>query len=201
MPNPTRGAIRWPRLAGGAFVLALSSACIDSAAFVDPSFRRIEYSDLKRPRLPRRVVLDVVFQRNEEHKPDVDPVVMKKVGRVLRDSGCFLPVAKDIDKRADRLMIVLDDVTNPGSDALTGIGTGVTFGLVGSEVTNGFVFTVTYEKAGSERDVKVYRHAIHTTVGNRSPPAGMVPMTPSEAFERVIEDLVLDWLGDLQAAA
>lgn len=181
-------------------MLALSSACIESAAFVDPAFRKVEYADLKRPHLPRRVVLDVVFRRNEEHKPDVDPVVMKKVGRVLRDSGCFLPVVKDIDKRADRLSMVLDEGTNPGSDALTGIGTGVTFGLVGSEVTSGFVLRVTYERAGSERVVRAYRHAIHTTVGNRTPPAGMVPMTPGEAFERVIEDLVLDWLGEWQAA-
>ena len=65
------------------------------------------------------------------------------------------PVAKDVDKRADRLTIVLDDVTNPGSDALTGIGTGMTFGLVGSEVTNGFVFTVTYERGSTIATVKV----------------------------------------------
>ena len=46
---------------------------------------------------------------------------------------------------------------------------------------------------------KVYRHAIHSTVGNAEGPPGLVPEESIRAaFDKVVEGLVLNMLLDLQ---
>jgi hypothetical protein len=46
---------------------------------------------------------------------------------------------------------------------------------------------------------KVYRHAIHSTIGNADGPAGLVAEESLRAaFDKVVEGLVLNLLLDLQ---
>ena len=57
--------------------------------------------------------------------------------------------------------------------ALALIGTGLTFGLVGNMVTDGYVYEATFNAGESKPPVKLtYRHALHTTIGNASGPPG-----------------------------
>lgn len=79
-----------------------------------------------------------------------------------------------------------------------GIGTGLTLGLVGSTVTDGYVFTATFTPLGKVSVTKEYRHAIHTTIGAKSGPPGLQPMSPQEAFDHVLEELILRLLLDLR---
>jgi hypothetical protein len=43
-----------------------------------------------------------------------------------------------------------------------------------------------------------YKHAIHSTIGHAKGPEGIPAMTTEEAFGKVVEELVLNFLGDLQ---
>ncbi len=45
---------------------------------------------------------------------------------------------------------------------------------------------------------KVYHHAIHSTIGNAPGPTGIEPMSVGDAFNKVVEGLVLNLLLDLQ---
>jgi len=68
-----------------------------------------------------------------------------------------------------------------------------------STVTDGYVMTATFRGAATPAVTKVYRHAIHSTVGNADGPSGLVAeASPRAAFDKVVEGLVLTLLLDLQ---
>ena len=65
-------------------------------------------------------------------------------------------------------------------------------------VTDGYVATVTYSRAGETTSVNV-RHAMHTTVGNKAGPDGLAAVTPVEGVNQVVDQIVwnsLDQLAD-----
>jgi hypothetical protein len=43
-----------------------------------------------------------------------------------------------------------------------------------------------------------YYHAMPTTIGNKSGPENLDPMTPSAAFGKIVEQLVIKFVGDTQ---
>ena len=67
---------------------------------------------------------------------------------------------------ADQLDVVLDNVGDLGDAAAKGAKTGLTFGASGSQVTDGYVLTATFRPVGKEPVTKIYRHALHSTIGN-----------------------------------
>lgn len=77
------------------------------------------------------------------------------------------------------------------------VGTGLTFGLVGSHVTDNYEMTVRLTQG--EIVTKRYQHAILSTVGNASGPPGMTSVNFATAVNQVIDDLVLNSLKDFQA--
>src|SRR5262249_30405612 len=94
--------------------------------------------------------------------------------------------------------ILIDNVGDKGEAAAKGFGTGLTLDLAGSLVTDGYVFTGTYQAAGKAPITKVYKHALHSTIGNAKGPERLTPMTVQQAFDKVLKDLVLDCVLDLQ---
>jgi hypothetical protein len=43
-----------------------------------------------------------------------------------------------------------------------------------------------------------YKHAIYTTIGNRSGPSGLTPTTTTAAFAAIVEQMLLNALSDLE---
>ena len=98
----------------------------------------------------------------------------------------------------DRLQIVLNNTTDMSDAVGKGIKTGLTFGAAGSMVTDYYTFTATFTPLGKPPVQKVYRHALHTTIGNAEGPKGLTPLAMQEAFDKTLEELVLNLLLDLQ---
>jgi hypothetical protein len=44
----------------------------------------------------------------------------------------------------------------------------------------------------------VYYHALHSTIGNAEGPKGLTPMKVQEAFDKLLEELMLNLILDLQ---
>ena len=66
-------------------------------------------------------------------------------------------------------------------------------------MTDGYVLTATFRATGKQAVTKVYRHAIHSTIGNADGPPGLVAEESVQAaFDTVVEGLVLNLLLDLQ---
>ena len=66
-----------------------------------------------------------------------------------------------------------------------GLGSGLTLGLAGSEVVDGYEMTAIYTPAEGYPVTKTYNHAIHTTIGLHSAPKGMEPLLLADAFDQV----------------
>jgi len=43
-----------------------------------------------------------------------------------------------------------------------------------------------------------YKHALHSTVGLKDAPKGLEPMTPSAGFGKIVEQLILNFISDIQ---
>src|SRR5215831_10009127 len=79
-----------------------------------------------------------------------------------------------------------------------GFATGLTFGLAGSEVVDGYEMSVSYTPVGGSPMCRKYKHAIHTTIGALKAPSGMQPAPLADAFDQVVEDMLLNFLRDFQ---
>ena len=176
----------------------LASGCLSTRSYVDPALGHLAYADLTAANAPRPVQLVVEFQTRGKKNLAATSSTYDRVSTVLRGSGLFSAVQSTGSPDSDRLEILMNNVGDIGKAVSKGIGTGLTLGLVGSMVTDGYEFTATYTAPGKPPVTKTYQHALHTTVGNKQGPPGLKPMSTNEAFDQVVEDLVLHLLRDLE---
>jgi len=180
------------------FVVSLTIGC-SIKSYVDPQLPKVGDADLLARRNPQPVALTVGFHRNGKPATLGVSTAKEAVRTVVEKSKLFTSVNDKPTGDVDRLEIVLDNVGDLGDAAGKGALTGVTFGAVGSKVTDGYLFTATFRRVGKDPVTKVYRHAIHSTVGNAEGPPGLVPEESIRAaFDKVVEGLVLNMLLDLQ---
>jgi hypothetical protein len=179
-------------------VLAMSG-CLSVKSYVDPQLRKVAYADLLARPNRQPVALAVKFHRNGEPAPRAVSTATAAVRTVVEKSALFASVVETATDEVDRLEIVLDNVGDIGDAAGKGVLTGLTFGAKGSLVTDGYVMTATFRPVGKDPVTKVYRHALHSTLGNTEGPPGLVAEESLQAaFDKVVEGLVLNLLLDLQ---
>lgn len=58
----------------------------------------------------------------------------------------------------------------------------------------------TFTRVGRPPIEKVYKHALLSTVGNAKGPEGLTPMSVTEAVDQVLQELVLNFILDLEKA-
>jgi len=182
----------------GTFALASAmalSGCISVKSYVDPTYARTAYEDLRKPAQVLALKVNVEFLRNGQRLPKADNEVRGHVERVLRGSGLITPSESAAD---GEITIAVDNVGDLGKSAAKGFGTGLTFGLAGSTVQDGYVMTVTLTTAGKTVTKSGYKHVLISTVGNKKGPEGLTPTTPGAAFGTIVEQMLLNVLGDLQ---
>jgi len=180
-------------------VVALSmGGCLSVKSYVDPALPKVAYADFQ-PKVTRPPVhLTLEFQTQGKPNPKATAQIRERVSTVLMASQLFSSVVSESRDNMDRLAIVMNNVGDLGSAVGKGIGTGLTFGLAGSMVTDGYVFVATYTPVGKLPVQKEYRHAIHTAIGVKAGPEGLTPMTVQQAVDKVVEELVLLLLRDLR---
>ncbi len=179
-----------------AILLALSaSGCMSTKSYVDPMHADAIYESLERTETPHRLKVEVQFQRSGKHYPKVDDELRDHVERILRATGFAVPVTEGA---VGELSITVNNVADMGDAVAKGVGTGLTFGLAGNLVTDHYEMTASLTMGGQLINSASYNHALHTTIGNKSGPEGLEPMTPSAAFGKVVEQLVIKFVGDTQ---
>ena len=61
--------------------------------------------------------------------------------------------------------------------------------------------TAVYTPASGDAISRTYEHSLYsTTIGNHSPPEGMEPVPNELSFDQIMEDMLLNFLSDLQKA-
>jgi hypothetical protein len=181
-------------------LVSICSGCLSMKSYVDPKYRDATYSEITVPDQPHPVVLTVHFLVNDKPKRQVDRTLQVAVHKVLSKSRVFTERGDSTMPKPGHLDITVNDVGDLGAAGAKGVGTGLTLGLAGSEVVDGYVMTVTYNSPEGNSITKSYNHAIHSTIGMHGAPKGMEPMAPAEAFNKVVEDMLLNFFKDMHAA-
>ena len=97
------------------------------------------------------------------------------------------------------LSVVLNNVPMSDDAFSKGFVTGLTFGLAGSQVSDGYICTMKYLPAPQAAPItKTARHAIHTVIGAKEGPANGTKMESIEmAVKTMTRQIVSTALNDL----
>ncbi len=155
-----------------ALALGASSGCV--SLYVDNGLRDVQPSEYQRPQVPQPVQLLFSFKTKGTANTRATNALKQQVGDTVTASGLFASVSSEPLAGGALLSITIDNVpvTSEGDAMAKGFGTGLTLGLVGSEVTDGYVCTVDYQAGPSAPHLtEVAHHAIHATVGAHGAPA------------------------------
>lgn len=178
------------------FIVILSMfGCTTTKSYVDPQYGRATYDDINRRSDPYNLKIVVEFQRNGKHLPQFDSELMGHVERVIRGTGFAVPATQDT---SGELKVIVNNIAELGEARAKGFGTGLTFGLVGSTVTDFYEMEAVLSLNDKVIKKNNYKHAIHSTVGLKEAPEGLEPMTPSAAFGKIVEQLILNFLQNIQ---
>jgi hypothetical protein len=179
--------------------LALLSACsIATRAYVEPAHHQATADAIRPLAQPIPVKVIARFQVNGKPAPAADAGLQRQLEQALANSGVFAPGADDAG--APRIEVTANDSSDLASARHRGYHTGLTLGSSGSLIDDDYDFTVAYRDMHGADYQAVYRHATHTAIGNHvSGPAGVAPTTPEDAFHQVVNDVVMNFVWDLQS--
>ena len=176
------------------FVLVASlSGCMSMNSYIDPALPTVRAEDLRASN-PQPVHVLVEFRTKGAPNARATDLAKPIVLDTVRSTALFSNVAEGPVPGGRLLTIVIDNIEVTKDAAAKGITTGLTFGLAGNMVTDGYVCKATYTAPGARPRSAEVNHALHTTIGNAEGPAGLKPMPPSEAFGVIVRQITLNAL-------
>jgi hypothetical protein len=176
-------------------VLAASlPGCMSINSYIDPVLPTVRAEDLRAKGNPQPVYVLVEFRTKGAPNARVTELAKPIVLDTVRSTALFSNVSDTPVPGGRLLTVVIDNVEVTKDAAAKGFATGLTLGLAGNMVTDGYVCKATYTAPGAlPRNAEV-NHAVHTTIGNAEGPAGLKPMPPNEAFPIIVRQLTLNAL-------
>lgn len=176
---------------------AFSGGC--ASFYVDTMLKDVTIAQMKKVEHPQPVQLLFEFQTKGASNGRATQLLKEDVVTHTKNSGLFADVSDTPVAGGAILSITVDNVPLTQDAAARGFVTGLTFGLAGNTVTDGYICTVTYLKgAGAEKVSKSVKHAIHTSLGAQSAPANAVASDSIEAAVRtMLRQVVSNALNDL----
>ena len=201
--RPSRPAASLARTGAllGALVLSTTlTGCISVKQYVDPTLPRVAYSDFKPAAVTHPVQVFVEYQTkgatNAKATTEVRPMIIE----TIKKTALFSDVVTAPALADSKLFVTIDNVPVTKDAASKGFVTGLTFGLAGDMVTDGFVLTAVYNTPGKPEVKHNYQHALHTTIGNAAGPAGLTPAANgAAAIREIVDGLVLNLMKDLNS--
>lgn len=182
------------------FTLVLFLFLTGCASFyVDSSTKEVATSQFnKKPELSP-VTLIFEFQTKGVANDRATDYLKERVFEQVKNSGLFSDVSTTATPDSRVLSIILNNVPVTDDAFSKGFVTGMTFGLAGSVVTDGYVCTAKYiQENGKETITKQARHALHTTLGAKSAPENAVKAASlEEALTTVTQQVISNVLNDL----
>lgn len=176
---------------------AATSACIQAQSFVDPAHTQAAREPLPPVATPRPAQLLFEFRTKGNPNAAATEQLRARVFMSLTETRAFSAISSTPAPNGRTLAITMNNFPVTEDAAARGFGVGLTFGLVGAMVTDGYTFDATLSEPGRTATTRSFKHAIHSTVGNTAGPPGLQPVTPSEAINQVVDELVRRLVGDL----
>ncbi|MBI3432422.1 MAG: hypothetical protein HY018_09460 [Hydrogenophilales bacterium] len=145
--------------------------------YVDTATKEIPADAYKKPASPHPVQVVFEFQTkgvaNARATQYLAPLVMEQI----KGSGLFSELKTTPVEGGALLSVVLNNVPLTDDAFSKGFVTGMTFGLAGSQVSDGYVCTMKYiARPQAPAISSTARHAIHTVMGAKDGPANGTKM-------------------------
>ncbi|MEJ6020844.1 hypothetical protein [Ramlibacter sp. PS4R-6] len=182
-------------IACAAAAALLLSGCATS--YLDGAVKDVPDSQFAKPAQLQPVQVVVEFQTNGKPNARATDFVKPMVMERIKASGLFSDV-QDKPNGGALLSVQINNVALIDDAYKKGFLTGLTFGIKGSTVTDGYVCTVSYSRGQSAAIVKTSKHAIHTSMGSGGDvPGGVKAASTAEAVTIMVRQIVGVALKDL----
>lgn len=158
----------------GLLALAALTGC--ATPYVDGQVKEVSATEFRKSEPSHPVQVMFEFQTKGVANARATEMLKARVLEQVKQSGVFSDVSELPVPGGAMLSITLNNVPITDGAFTKGFVTGLTFGLAGSQVTDGYVCTASYSGSDSTPIVKQARHAIHTTMGAHDAPPGAVKM-------------------------
>ena len=119
--------------------------------------------------------------------------------QAVTSAGLFSKVGDAPAPDSGLLSVTINNVALTDDAYRKGFMTGLTFGLAGSTVTDGYLCTVSYVAPGTTTPVvKTSKHAIHTALGSAgAPPNGIKANGIEDAVRTMVRQILAKALSEL----
>lgn len=183
-------------LAAG-LLLANMTGC--ASFYLDTATREIPVDAYKKPAAPRPVQVVFEFQTKGVANATATKYLSAQVVEQIQGSGLFSEVRDTPVADGALLNVVLNNVPLTDDAFSKGFVTGLTFGLAGSQVSDGYVCTIKYLPSPQDATInKTARHAIHTVMGAKEGPNNGTKVESLEvAVKTMTRQIVSTALDDL----
>ncbi len=189
----TRVAGSGAALLGLIALASLVAACSAPQSYLDPSPTAIRYSDLRRPDTAQALVLSTAFQRNGQAFPSGDPDLRGVTERVLQDTGIITPVLSGGEGQINVVVNNSSTTDALGRDADSG-----RLGLAGRTSADHYVMNVTIRSGLGERGAGSSGPRFFSASSSAEAPTGLDLMASGRAFNKVVEQMLLEILKQYQ---
>lgn len=195
MQSIHRGRAFLRALAMALFTVSLTG-CV--SMYVDNTVKEVAVADYQKPAQAKPVQLFFEFRTKGVLNQQATGYLKARVTDQIRGSGLFSEVSEGPVADGASLSVVLDNVPMSDDAFSKGFATGLTFGLAGSQVGDGYLCTATYRGPDTPTPiVKKARTAIYTTMGNAGTPTNAdKAANGEEAITRVVRIAVSQVLNE-----
>ncbi len=181
----------------------LGSGCMSVKQYVDPALPKVAFTELKP--VDNKQSVQVLFEFRTKGTPNASATNFVKpfVLDTLKKSNLFSDVVTAPAAADSKLFITIENVVVDKDAFAKGFGTGLTLGLAGTMVTDGYIMNADFSAPGKTEVKRSYKHAMHSTIGNADGPPGLTPVPKEpkgEAIRQITEGLVLNLLNDMSKA-
>lgn len=156
-------------------VIAALGASGCATMYVDGALKDVDASQVRKPVRPQDAQVLFTFQTRGTANAKATAFLKEEITKTVEASGLFASFGPDPSLSGAILNITINNVPLDDDAFAKGFATGLTFGLVGSKVTDGYVCTVEFLPPGSSQKVVAKsRHALHTTMGAKGAPKNAI---------------------------
>lgn len=154
-------------------VLAVASAMLTGCAsfYVDNGLRAADTAQVTKPAAPKPVQLFFGFQTKGGANALATQQLKGQVTELVKQSGLFSEIKETAGPDTGTLQLTINNVALSDDAISKGVMTGLTLGLAGSTVGDGYVCDLQYKQSDSSPKIEAKaNHAIYTSIGASSGP-------------------------------
>lgn len=183
------------------FLVLAGCASPRTTSFLGASFPKVGYNDVRKSAKPAKLKLVVEFQRNGEHFPKGDVPLRDYSAAILNDTGLVSisdVITESEEREQGEIRIVLNNIADSGTVAVETSRSMLPLWMVGKTITDAYEMSLFITAGGKTVSRTGIHQAIHTAIGNMVVPSGIESFPHNKAFGKMLEQMILKALVDLQ---